>query len=164
MSDSNWTDRFVGDRMAVDQEFNQRVAQSEFSSQEWGMIMTAVELEIEDAEDPEAARLVADTEKLPQVMPALDDVRDQMGAMGGAPSGGGGGSSRSSGGDGILGSIKSLLGGGGGDERERAAAELAQEYADQFQERLESQGKWERACAAAADADADRNTNADESA
>ena len=164
MSDDNWTDRFVGDRMAVDQEFNQRVAQSDFSSQEWGMIMTAVELEIENADDPEAARLIANTDKLPQVMPALDDVRDQMGAMGGAPSGGGG-SSRSSGGGGILGSIKSLLGGGGGgggDERERAAAELAQEYAEQFQERLESQGKWDRACAAAADADA--GADADESA
>jgi len=150
MSNDDWTDRFVGDRMAVDQEFNQRVAQSGFSSQEWGMIMTAVELEIENADDPEAARLVADTEKLPQVMPALDDVRDQMGAMGGAPSGG---ASSSSGGGGIFGTIKSLLGGGGGgnDEREQAATALAQEYAEQFQERLESQGKWERACQTAAD-------------
>lgn len=136
--------------MSVDQEFNQRVAQSDFSSQEWGMIMTAVELEIENPDDPETAELVANTEKLSQVMPALDDVRQQMGGMGGAPSGG---SSRSSGGGGILGAIKGLFGGGGGGdaERERAAAALAQEYAEQFQERLESQGKWERACAAAAD-------------
>jgi len=151
MSNGDWTDRFVGDRMSVDQEFNQQVAQSEFSSQEWGMIMTAVELEIENADDPENAELVADTDKLPQVMPALDDVREQMGGMGGAPSGG---SSRSSGGGGIVGAIKGLLGGGGGggdDERERAAAELAQEYADQFQKRLESQGKWERACSAASE-------------
>ncbi|SNZ05927.1 hypothetical protein SAMN06269185_0984 [Natronoarchaeum philippinense] len=148
---NNWTDRFVGDRMSVDQEFNQRVDQSEFSSQEWGMIMTAVELEIENPDDPETAQLVADTDKIPQVMPALDDVRDQMGGMGGAPSGG---SSGGSGGDGIVGSIKNLLvgsGGGGGDEREQAAAELAQEYAEQFQERLESQGKWTRACNAAAE-------------
>lgn len=152
MSNGDWTDRFVGDRMSVDQEFNQRVAQSDFSSQEWGMIMTAVELEIENADDPENARLVADTDKLPQVMPALDDVREQMGGMGGAPSGG---SSRSSSGGGIVGAIKGLFGGGssGGDERERAAAELAQEYADQFQERLESQGKWERACSTVEDGD-----------
>jgi len=151
MSNGDWTDRFVGDRMSVDQEFNQRVAQSDFSSQEWGMIMTAVELDIENADDPENAELVADTEKLPQVMPALDDVREQMGGMGGAPSGGSSGSS--GGGGGILGAIKGLFGGGGGgdDERERAAAALAQEYADQFQERLESQGKWERACDAAAE-------------
>ncbi|WP_256392217.1 DUF5799 family protein [Natronoarchaeum rubrum] len=153
MSNGDWTDRFVGDRMSVDQEFNQRVARSDFSSQEWGMIMTAVELEIENPDDPESAQLVADTDKLPQVMPALDDVREQMGGMGGAPSGG---SSRSSGGsgDGIVGAIKGLFGGGsggGGDERERAAAELAQEYAEQFQERLESQGKWARACSAAAE-------------
>ena len=161
MSDSDhggdWTDRIVGDRMAVDQEFSQRVAKSEFSNQEWGMIMTAVELEIENAGNPENAELVANTDKLPQVMPALDDVQEQMGSMGGAPaessSGGSGG------GGGLFGSIKRLLGGGsgdgggGGDDREAAAAALAQEYADRLQERLESRGKWDQACAAAASSD-----------
>lgn len=149
MSDSDWTDRIVGDRMAVDQEFSQRIAQSEFSSQEWGMIMTAVDLEIENPEEPENASVVANTENLDQVMPAVDDVRDQMGAMGGAPAG-----SSSSGGGGLVGSIKSLLGFGGSGgvdaDRVHAAEELAQEYAAELQERLESQGKWEQACAAAA--------------
>ncbi|MFB6255890.1 MAG: DUF5799 family protein, partial [Haloplanus sp.] len=59
---SNWTDRIVGDRMAVDREFSDRVRASEFSNQEWGLVMTAVDFEIEHAEDPDRARIVADTE------------------------------------------------------------------------------------------------------
>lgn len=149
MSNSDWTDRIVGARMKVDQEFSEQVQASEFSSQEWGMIMTAVELEIEDPEDPEEARVVANTESVPQVMPALDDVRDQMGAMGGTPSG----SSGSSGGgiiDSILGAF-GMGGDGGGDaERIEAAEALAQEYAERLQSHLESKGQWATACNAAA--------------
>ncbi|WP_135820682.1 DUF5799 family protein [Halostella litorea] len=144
MSDSEWTDRIVGDRMTVDQEFSTQVRNSQFSNQEWGMIMTAVELEIADAGDPEAARIVADTSKIDQVLPAIDESRAQMGQMGGAAGGGGGGSS----GGGLLDGIKDALGlggdgGGDSDERERAAAALAQAYADELQSHLEQKGKWE---------------------
>ncbi|MFB6256979.1 MAG: DUF5799 family protein, partial [Haloplanus sp.] len=38
---SEWTDTIVRDRMTVDQEFDERVRQSAFTSQEWGLIMTA---------------------------------------------------------------------------------------------------------------------------
>ena len=149
MGNSDWTDRIVGARMKVDQEFSERVQTSEFSSQEWGMIMTAVELEIESPDTPDEARVVANTEKVPQVMPALDDVRDQMGAMGGAPSG----SSGSSGG-GIIDSILGVFGmggdGGGDAERIEAAENLAQEYAERLQSHLESKGQWTTACSAAA--------------
>lgn len=139
----HWTDAVVGDRMVVDREFNDRVQSSRFSSQEWGLIMTATELEIENASDSERARVVADTEKLPHIIPELDNIRSQMSAMGGAPSGGGGG------GSGIVSSIKSALGIGGGgsgvdEEKLRAAEELTQEYADALQEHLERQGKWEQ--------------------
>ncbi|MFC7210016.1 DUF5799 family protein [Natronoarchaeum sp. GCM10025321] len=148
MSNSDWTDRIVGARMKVDQEFSERVQASEFSSQEWGMIMTAVELEIENPEDPENARVVANTDNVPQVMPALDDVRSQMGAMGGAPSG----SSESGGG--IVSALKGLFGmdGGGGGDQERldAAEALADEYAERLQSHLESKHQWETACSAAA--------------
>jgi hypothetical protein len=143
---ADWTDAIVGDRMTVDREFNDRVAASEFSSQEWGLIMTATELEIENADDPENARVVADTTKLPQVMPELENVRSQMSAMGGAPGGSAGGTSGGSGG--ILGSVKDALGLGGGggsdDERLAAAERLAQEYADELQSHLEGKGKFER--------------------
>jgi hypothetical protein len=145
---SDWTDAIVGDRMTVDREFNDRVAASEFSSQEWGLIMTATELDIEHPEDPDRARVVADTSKLPQIMPELENVRSQMSSMGGAPGGGGGSSGSRSGGGGFLGSVKSALGlggGGGGDDERLAAAErLAQEYADELHSHLEGKGKFER--------------------
>lgn len=146
---SDWTDRIVGDRMAVDREFSERISASEFSSQEWGMIMTAVEFEIENPETPSEATLVADTEKIDQIMPALDEVGSEMSAMGGAP--GGGGSSSSGGG--LFDTVKSALGFGGGagnEERITAAEALADEYAQKLQDRLEEHDKWVTACEAAA--------------
>lgn len=144
MSQRAWQDLIVGDRMAVDQEFAQRVSESGFSRQEWGLIMTAVELEIENPDDAEAARIVADTSKVEQVMPELENIRSQMNSMAGG--GGGGGGSGGTGGGGIFGSVKDALGlgGGGGVDQERidAANRLAQEYAGELQQRLESQGKW----------------------
>jgi hypothetical protein len=143
---SNWTDAIVGERMTVDREFNDRLRQSEFSNQEWGLIMTAVEFEIEDAGDPETARIVADTSKLPQIMPELDNISKQMGAMGGGTAEGG-----SSGGPfgEIVSDIKdALLGGGGGGgvdtQKLEAAERLTQEYADELQRHLESKGKFEQ--------------------
>ncbi|MFC7098365.1 DUF5799 family protein [Halobaculum marinum] len=146
---SNWTDAIVGERMAVDREFNQRIQQSQFSNQQWGLIMTATEFEIEAADDPEAARIVADTSKLPQIMPELDNISQQMGAMagGGDPSGGAS--------DGVFGGIiddiKNLLGSGGGgggsgvDHEQLAAAEqLTQEYAEELQRHLENKGRFEQ--------------------
>ncbi|ELY56485.1 hypothetical protein C491_13137 [Natronococcus amylolyticus DSM 10524] len=153
MSDTSWTDRIVGERMTVDQEFSARVQDSRFSSQQWSLIMTATEFEIEDADDPERARIVANTEKVDQIIPELENVERQMGAMGGQ-GGGGGGASNSSGGvvDSILGALG--LGGDGGDKEEeqlRAAEQLTQEYAEQLQSQLESKGRWESVRQAAAD-------------
>ena len=148
---SEWTDAIVGERMTVDNQFNERVAGSRFSSQEWGLIMTATEFEIENADDPEAARVAADTSSLPAIMPELENVRSQVAAMGGAPAQQGGGAGGSGGG--ILGSIKSALGlggggsgdGGGVDPDELDAAErLVQEYADELQAHLEEVDKWEQ--------------------
>lgn len=156
-----WTDQFVGDRMAVDREFTERVAASEFSSQEWGTIMTAVEFDIEDPESPEEARVIGDTSKIDQVLPALEQMRSEA-AFGGVPGGGDGdrGAGGSSEGGGLFGSIKDSLGLGGEDETEHraeAAEALVEEYARQFQAHLEDHGKWEDACAvAAATADQDR--------
>jgi hypothetical protein len=143
---SEWTDAIVGERMTVDNEFTDRVSASRFSSQEWGLIMTATEFEIEKADDPDEARLVADTSSLPAIMPELENVRSQVAAMGGAGGQGGGGSS----GGGIVDSIKGALGLGGGDaggasdEELEAAERLAQEYADELQAHLEDNGRWEQ--------------------
>ncbi len=138
---SEWTDAIVGDRMAVDQQFNDRVTASEFSSQQWGLIMTATDFDIEQAGDPQEARLVSDTSQLPGVMPELDNIQAQMGARG---------RQSSSGGPGIVGQLKSALGIGdsasdGPDEGQlRAAEKLTQTYADELQSHLEQKGKWEQ--------------------
>jgi len=145
---SDWTDAIVGERMTVDNQFTDRVAASRFSSQEWGLIMTATEFEIENADDSENARIVADTSSLPAIMPELENVRSQVAAMGG-------GSrrrrrERGSGG-GLVDSIKGALGLGGSggndgpsDEELDAAERLVQEYADELQAHLEEVGKWEQ--------------------
>jgi hypothetical protein len=143
---SEWTDAIVGERMTVDNQFTDRVAASRFSSQEWGLIMTATELEIEDADDPDDARIVADTSSLPAIMPELENVRSQVAAMGGAPGQGDGGGS----GGGLVDSIKGALGLGGSDddgvsdEELEAAERLVQEYADELQAHLEDSGRWEQ--------------------
>src|SRR6056297_2825706 len=141
---SEWTDAIVGERMTVDNQFTDRVTASRFSSQEWGLIMTATEFEIENADDADEARLVADTSNLPAIMPELENVRTQVAAMGGAPAQQGGGGS----GAGIVDSIKGALGlggsddGGGVDDDELADAErLVQAYADELQAHLEDNGR-----------------------
>ena len=146
-----WTDLILGERMRVDQEFAPRVQQSEFSSQQWSLIMTAIEFEIENPGDPEAARIVTNTTSLPHIMPELDNIEQQMAAMGGQPA-----ASDSGGGffSGLLDAI-GLGGGGGDDERLEAAERLTQEYADLLQAHLETQGKWERVREAAASAETD---------
>lgn len=152
MSGQPWMDRIVGDRMAVDSEFTERIHESRFSSQQWGLIMTATEFEIRNPEDPERAELIADTEKLPQIMPELEKIDAQVQAAGGMGGGGGAAGGGSSGG--FLDSIKGALGlggGGGGNNEDRQAAEaLTAEYADQLQSRLEEQGKWDSTCETAA--------------
>ncbi|TYL39094.1 hypothetical protein CV102_07310 [Natronococcus pandeyae] len=150
MSNNSWTDRIVGERMTVDQEFSSRIAESQFSSQQWSLIMTATEFEIEHPEDPDRARIVANTEKVDQILPELDNLDAQMGAMGGQ--GGGGGSSSSGG---VVSSILGALGlGDNGDsheEQRRAAEQLTQEYADELQAKLESNGRWNSVRQAVAD-------------
>jgi hypothetical protein len=152
MSDTSWTDRIVGERMTVDQEFSTRVQDSRFSSQQWSLVMTATEFEIEHADDPDRARIVANTEKVDQIIPELENVDQQMGAMGGQ---GGGGTSSSSGGlmDSILGALGLGDGGNDHDEQREAAEQLTQEYADQLQSQLESKGRWESVRQAAAERD-----------
>ena len=142
---SEWDDMIVGDRMAVDQEFTDRVQDSQFSNQEWGLIMTATKLEIEHPEDPEAARIVATTDSLESILPELASIRTDPGPMGGPPQETGNGDGR-----GLIDSLKSALGLGGDtggvDQAQLAAAEsLTQEYADELQAHLESKDAFEAA-------------------
>jgi len=150
MSDgSDWTELTMGARMSVDREFRDRVEQSEFSHQQWGLVMTAVEFEIENAGDPDAARLIGDTDNLPAVLPELDRMADATPMAGGAPP------DRDGGGDGgLLDSVKEALGFGGGsdsnDEMAAAAEVLVEEYAEHLQAELERTGQWEHVVSVAA--------------
>jgi hypothetical protein len=136
---SNWTDAIVGDRMAVDREFGDRVRASEFTNQQWGLIMTAVEFEIEHAEDPDRARIVADTEHLPGILPELEKNHSPMGPPGTE-------GSRDDDGGGVVDAVRGALGLGGEDdhaETREAAERLLAEYAETLQRRLEDREKWE---------------------
>jgi len=136
---SEWQDLIVGARMTVDQAFTDRVQASEFTNQEWGLIMTATELDIERADDPEAARLVADTGAIESVLPELEQIRSQRGQVAG-----GGASDNNSG---VVDSIKSALGFDDDDTVDQtkvaAAESLAQEYAEKLQQHLESNDEFE---------------------
>jgi hypothetical protein len=142
----SWTDRIVGARMSQDREFGDRVAQSSLSHQEWNLVMTATEFRIEDPDDPDRARLVGDTSKLPSVIPEMDRIASEQPDAQRQQSSDGG----------VFGSIKSALGMGGGggsgdDERTEAAEELVDEYTTQLQRRLEDRGRWAEVRQAAAE-------------
>ncbi len=96
--------------------------------------------------------MVANTDKLDQIMPELENIESGMGAMGGGGAGGAGSSSGSSGG--LVDSIKGALGlsgGSGVDDAKRDAAEqLTAEYADELQAQIKSNGQWNSVCEAAA--------------
>jgi hypothetical protein len=151
--DNDWQDHLAGARMRVDQQFEQRVRDSRFSSQEWGLIMTAVEFEVQSAGDPDSARLVANTDKLGAVVPELGKIQEEMGGAARPPSGSSGG--------GIFGRLRQYLGGltgdagpeGNSDEQLDAARALADDYAVELQAYLEEQGRWDEVCALAAEAE-----------
>lgn len=141
MSDSDWTDAIVGERMAVDQEFSTEVRDSPFSNQEWGLIMTAAEFEIADADDAENARIVPETTKVAGIMPEVEKMSQGMGAPGSAAGRGGDD-------DGVFSSVKKSLGFGGGDDdgadRLEDAEALLERYAEALQAHLEEKGRWEQ--------------------
>jgi hypothetical protein len=146
---NGWRDQLAGARMQVDQQFNDRILNSEFTNQEWGLIMTAVEFDIEQPNDPDHAELVADTDKIVQILPELENLPQ---GMGGVPQQ----ESRSSGG-GLFSGLKDALGlgggsggggsGGGVDEQKlQSATALVDEYTAELQTHLEQEGRWEMLC------------------
>lgn len=145
-----WTDMIVGARMAVDSEFSTQVDNSQFSRQEWSLLMTAVEFEVEHADDPERARLVADTSKVSDIMPEVQRAANMQGMQ--KPYGGQGtpGTGRSIGG-GLLESVRDALGLGGGSGSApavdqatvSAAVSLVDRYATDLQSHLERENRWE---------------------
>lgn len=138
----SWEDTVISDRMAVDREFQDRVNESSFSNQGWELVMTAVEFEIVNPEDPEQAHIVAKSEHIDSVLPALKEAEKEMGG----PQRGG-----SSFTDKITSELRGLFNRGKGDAKRKAEAEeLAGEYANELHARLKRQGKWNRVCETAA--------------
>ncbi len=149
---NQWRDSLAGARMQVDQQFSDRIVASQFTNQQWGLIMTAVEFDIENPEDPETAELVANTDQVKHIIPELDNLPQ---GMGGAPMAAGGG--QDSGGGGLLGRIRGFLTGDSGGSSQtdtetlEAASTLTNEYAKELQAFLEEQGRWESLCESAAE-------------
>lgn len=141
---ADWESQIAGERMAVDGEFSDRVTASSLSSQQWNLVMTAVNFEIENPRTPAEATLVADTTHLSSISDELESVGNA------SPMGPGGGGS--SGSDGILSGVLSSLGmgSGDGDALIDEAADLADEYAEQLQAKLVENGRWEAICERAA--------------
>ena len=140
MSD-DWTTAIAADRMELDREFADRVEASSFDRQQWGLVMTALEFEIERPSEPDEAEIVPDTSSVPTIIPELDAVAQR------GPMGAGGETNGSSGG--LVDSVKGALGlgsGGADEERLEEATELATEYCERLQESLESKGRWESVC------------------
>lgn len=135
----------VGHRLAVDQEFAERVRDSEFSSMEWDLIMSTVSFELSDPGDPENAAIVADLEGIPKAINAIEDLPDAGPGVGGGPASAGGN-------QGIFGRISARLGldesvgSSSRDERIQAANALVTEYAEVLQIHLKQQRHWQELC------------------
>lgn len=135
MEAEEWERLIIWDRIAVDQQFAGRVEHSQFTTEQWELIMTAVELTIESPEG--TPRLVADTTELPEVIPYLKSLPAQ---------------SPNAGTDsfGFLSSIRSLFSPSGTPSRGARdddvladATALANEYAQVLQSHLEATDKWD---------------------
>lgn len=149
--EDDWTDRLAGARMRVDQQFQDKLVESEFTSQEWGLIMTAVEFEVEYADDPEKARLRANKEKLEEIIPELQNIQKEMGGsprpVESAPTG-----------ESTLGRIKQYLHqlrpetpAQNDSERLSEARVMTDEYAHDLQKFLEKRDRWDEIRQAAAE-------------
>lgn len=146
---NDWKDRLAGARMQVDQQFSDRIRSSEFTNQQWGLIMTAVEFDIENPDDPAEAELVAHTDQVKHILPELENLPQ---GMGGPAAGNTGGDTSSTG---IIDRLKTFVGGddgGSGIDQEKldAASDLTSEYATDLQSFLEDQGRWQSLCEGAA--------------
>jgi hypothetical protein len=147
---NEWTDQLAGARMQVDQRYQDTLEASSFTNQEWGLVMTAIDWDIENPETPDEAELVADTSKLSDIIPELESIQRQMG---------GAQQPVEEGPDttGFLGRIKryvhdltSNTSGQSTEKRQNDAIELVEGYTMELQSYLEERGRWEDICAAAA--------------
>lgn len=149
---SHWTDAIISERIAVDEEFEMNVADSEFTKQEWNIMMSMLELKITNVDDPENAQVSANVEKLPEILKNLESVEtrpSQPAANTGEPKGIGGKLRAKLFGIKVGDVISFDRGDDGIDEKRLQTAEqLVNDYLSALQTQLEMTGSMARACSA----------------
>ncbi|MFB6311567.1 MAG: DUF5799 family protein [Salinirussus sp.] len=149
---ADWTDKLARARITVDKEFYEDIERSQFTEQEWGLIMTAVEWRVHNASDPQTARLVADTSKVKDILPQLREIRTRVEE---AQRGVQRPRTLADGFTGWINGFVEMLGNVLSDEARDArlddAEQLANKYALRVQEHLEDKGRWEEVRLAAAE-------------
>lgn len=150
-----WTDKLARARIQVDKEFHEAIERSQFTEQEWGLVMTAVEWRVANPEDPDHAKLVAETDNVSDILPQLTRIRRDVRAAAAGPDA----ARQRSLAEGFSGWINGFVemlsravSGDSTDARVEEADALAAEYAERVQDYLERRGRWDEVRRAAAEA------------
>jgi hypothetical protein len=150
-----WTDKLARARIQVDKEFHEAIERSQFTEQEWGLVMTAVEWRVANPTDPDHAKLVAETDNVEDILPQLTRIRRDVQTAAAGPDA----ARQRSLAEGFSGWINGFVemlsravSGGSTDSRVEAADALAAEYAERVQDYLERRGRWDDIRQAAAEA------------
>lgn len=136
----------IGHRMYVDNEFNPRVLESNFSNAEWDLIMSVVSFRVDGPEDPESATLYPVTKGLPDAIAATDELHDIHTVPNAPPTDASGGRI-----DVLVDRIKDVFGldsynRRSQDERLQAARSLVSDYAEVLEIHLRQQSQWANLC------------------
>jgi hypothetical protein len=149
-----WTDKLARARIQVDKEFYESIERSQFTEQEWGLIMRATEWRVANPESPEHAKLVAETDKVAEILPQLSRIRQDVQTAAAGPE-----AARqrtlAEGFSGWINGFVEMLSravtSNSRDSRVEDAEALAAEYAERVQDYLERRGKWNEVRKAAAE-------------
>lgn len=148
-----WTDKLARARIQVDKEFHEEVKRTQFTEQEWGLVMTAVEWRVANPDDPEHARLVAETDNVKDILPQLTRIRRDVETAAAGPDA----ARQRSLAEGFSGWINGFVEmlsravtSESTDSRVEDAETLAAEYAERVQDYLERRNRWDEVRQAAA--------------
>ncbi|MFW6436841.1 MAG: DUF5799 family protein [Halococcoides sp.] len=136
---TDWRDSIAAERMALDGEFADRVAEAGLSNRQWDLVMSAVEIRIESPQSPAEAELRADTSALGSVLDELVAMDDES-VVGGSRGDDGG----------FLDWLGSLTSDETSEMRATAAG-LAEAYVENLERRLRESGRWAAVCELACD-------------
>ncbi len=131
---ADWYSRAVHERVTVDSAFNKHLRSKPITHHQWGLLMTAIEFDIVNPDEPERARIVPDLSKIDSVLPQVKEAEDAANAP--TPDSAG-----------VVERVKRAVGlAEPEDPYVRVARSLASQYATELQEELEKQERWEETC------------------